>query len=485
MGARSGIEGIEPTIFERSVPGRCAVEVPDSPEPAIPVRLRRREPALLPEVSETDVVRHFTRLSRMNFGVDVGMYPLGSCTMKYNPRVCEDAAALEGFTAVHPLFPQAMVQGSLALMLELEQALAEISGMAAISLAPAAGAHGELTGLKVIRAALAATGDSRRKVLIPDTAHGTNPASSALNGWQVKEVRSTPDGLIDVEAVDRAMDADVAAIMVTNPNTLGLFERDLPAVARIVHSRGGYVYGDGANLNAMLGRVKPASLGVDVIQFNLHKTFGTPHGGGGPGSGPVGVVAGLDQYLPIPRVVRSDDGSLRLSEDFPDSIGRVRSFSGQFGVLVRALAYIKALGGTGLQRAAERAVLNAAYVRARLAGTWHLPYPLPCMHEVVFSDKLVARKGVHTMDVAKRLMDLGFHPPTVHFPLIVSGALMIEPTETESRTSLDEFCDAMERIALEAEETPEVLRDAPNLTAISRPDDVAAARKPILTWKPQ
>lgn len=485
MEARSGLELAEPPIFERGSPGRHGVDVPDPGNAiaAIPSGLLRREPPLLPEASEVEVVRHFTRLSRLNYGIDLGLYPLGSCTMKYNPKACEDVAALPGFTDIHPYAPAAMTQGALEVMWALEADLAEISGMTGISLLPAAGAHGELTGLKVIRAALEKQGNPRKKVLIPDTAHGTNPASSVLNGWQTVEVKSSYEGLLDPAAVAAVMDEDVAAIMITNPNTLGLFERDIFEVARIVHAKGGFVYGDGANLNAILGKYRPACLGLDVIQFNLHKTFSTPHGGGGPGSGPVGVAIGLLPFLPVPRVVRAQDGTLSLSDAFPESIGRVRSFQGQFLIMVRALAYIRGLGPSGLKRVAERAVLNANYVRARLQGRFHLPYPTTCMHEVVFSDKMQAKTGIHTMDIAKRLMDFGYHPPTVYFPLIVPGAIMIEPTETEDKVSLDAFIAAMEAIADEAVINPDHVHQAPHKTSVARPDEVEAARKPVLTWK--
>ncbi|MBM4396002.1 MAG: aminomethyl-transferring glycine dehydrogenase subunit GcvPB [Deltaproteobacteria bacterium] len=486
MSVTSGVLHEEPSIFERGAPGRRGVAVPDAgaAAPAIPERLLRRSAPLLPEVSELETVRHFTRLSRMNYGVDVGLYPLGSCTMKYNPRACEDAAAMAGFADLHPYAPASASQGALEVMWELERALVEISGMSAVTLLPAAGAHGELAGLKVIRKALSARGDARKKVLIPDTAHGTNPASVALNGWQAVEVKSNADGILDPSAVAAAMADDVAGIMITNPNTLGLFEGRIFEVSQVVHAKGGLVYGDGANLNAILGKYRPACLGIDVIQFNLHKTFSTPHGGGGPGSGPVGVAHDLVRFLPVPRVVRGPDGMLSLSDAFPDSIGRVRSFAGQFLVMVRALAYIRGLGPEGLARVAERAVLNANYVRARLAGRLHLPYPGPCMHEAVFSDKVQGKAGVTTMDMAKRLMDKGFHPPTVYFPLIVHGAIMIEPTETEDKQSIDEFVAAMEAIVEEAATAPDGLHAAPSLTPVSRPDEVEAARRPVLAWKP-
>ncbi len=487
MGARPGLELDEPAIFERGSKGRTGMCVKD-PGPgasaAIPAGLLRTAPAELPEVAEYEVVRHFTRLSRLNYGVDTGFYPLGSCTMKHNPRVCEDAAALEGFTSIHPLAPDSMVQGALAVMWELEHALMEILGMSGVTLLPAAGAHGELTGMKVVRAALASRGNPRTKVLIPDTAHGTNPATSALNGYSVVKVKSSESGILDPADVAALMDEDVAAIMITNPNTLGLFEREIHKVAAIVHEKGGLVYGDGANLNAIMGKYRPACLGIDVMQLNLHKTFSTPHGGGGPGSGPVGVVDGLVDFLPVPRVMRADDGSFSLSCDFPKSIGRMRSFQGQFSVIVRALTYIRALGAEGIARSSEMAVLNANYVRARLQDSMHLPYAGTCMHEAVFSDRnqIKSEGKVSTMDMAKRLMDNGIHPPTVYFPLIVSGAFMVEPTETENMADLDEFVAVMEKIIDEAARNPEIVHSAPHVTSVRRPDEVTAARSPVLTW---
>jgi glycine dehydrogenase subunit 2 len=483
MGATSGIEFTEPSIFELGGKTDASPQGDDKPKDIkIPPHLLRKTGLGLPRVSEVEVVRHFTRLSRKNFGVDVGFYPLGSCTMKYNPKVCEDMASLEGFTAIHPYFPREFVQGALSVMWRLEQALKEISGMSAISLAPAAGAHGELCGLKVIRKALEKRGNPRKKVLVPDTAHGTNPASSKLCGYEPVEIKSSHLGILDKETIEKVMDEDVACLMITNPNTLGLFERELSVISKIVHAKGGFVYGDGANLNAILGKAKPALLGIDCLQFNLHKTFATPHGGGGPGAGPIGVCKELEPYLPVPRLVRLEDGSLALSEDFEDSIGRVRSFYGQFLVMVKALTYIFALGAKGLRDVAEMAVLNANYLRAMLKDDYHLPYDRTCMHEVVFSDKYQARDGVHTIDIAKRLMDYGFHPPTIYFPLIVHGALMIEPTETETKETLDEFISAMKAIAREAKTEPEKVKNAPTLTSISRPDEVLAARKPRLVF---
>jgi glycine dehydrogenase subunit 2 len=486
MRARSGLEHVEPTIFERGAPGRTGVQVPcgEAGPARIPASLLRKQPPLLPEVSELEAVRHFTRLSRLNYGVDLGLYPLGSCTMKYNPKVCEDAAAMPGFTNLHPMLPDGMVQGALEVMFELEHDLCELSGMSGMTLLPAAGAHGELTGMKVIRAALEARGDGRRKVLIPDTAHGTNPATSTLNGFQVVPIKSSEKGTLDPAVVAAAMTDEVAAIMITNPNTLGLFETNLFEVSQIVHAKGGFVYGDGANFNAIIGKYRPACLGLDVIQFNLHKTFSTPHGGGGPGSGPVGVVRSLMPFLPVPRVSKDEAGVFSLREDFSQSIGRVRTFQGQFLVMVRALMYIRALGAEGCRRVSERAVLNANYVRVRLQDRFHLPYPGPCMHEVVFSEKFHKKAGVETMDIAKRLMDYGYHPPTVYFPLVVHGAIMIEPTETEDKAALDEFVETMEKILDEVAASPDALHQAPRLTSISRPDEVMAARNPVLTWKP-
>ena len=473
----------EPVIFERSRTGRRGMKISEVPSwfaPKVPQHLARKVPARLPEVTENDVVRHFIRLSRQNYAVDVGMYPLGSCTMKYNPKVNEAAARLEGFAGLHPLTDPSLVQGALQLMYELEQYLAEIGGFKAVTLVPAAGAHGEYTGLRIIRAALKKRGEKRGKILVTDTAHGTNPASSVLNGFKAVEVKSGPDGILEPEAVARLMDQDTAGLMITNPNTLGLFERNLREVAAIVHEKGGYVYGDGANLNALMGKVKPADLGIDVMHYNLHKTFSTPHGGGGPGSGPVGVTGELEPFLPIPRVVRLEDGTFDIKEDLPDSIGRVIGFHGHFLVMVKAYAYIRTMGPEGLKRAAELAVLNANYLRVMLQDTFHLPYPHKCMHEVVFTDKKQRAKGVTTLDIAKRLLDYGIHAPTVFFPLVVKHAIMIEPTETEPKEALDEFILAMKEIAREVEENPELVKRAPTRTFIGRPDEVTAARHPVL-----
>jgi glycine dehydrogenase subunit 2 len=427
------------------------------------------------------VLRHFVRLSQWNFGTATTFYPLGSCTMKYNPVANEAVARLAGLALLHPLVPDDAAQGALQLISELEDMLAEVSGMDAVSLQPAAGAQGELTGMKMIRAYHVDQGNPRKKVLIPASAHGTNPASAALCGYGTVQLEGNRIGLIDPEAVRRAMDDEVAALMITNPNTLGLFEREIMQVAEAVHGRGGLVYLDGANLNALMGVAKPAHMGADVLQFNLHKTFSTPHGGGGPGAGPVGVRSVLEPYLPTPRLQRDGD-RFRWSADFPKSIGRVRSFYGNFGMLVRAYAYMLAMGGDGLAAATQMAVLSANYIRARLEGTYHLAYPGICMHECVLSDKGFEAHGVKTLDIAKRLLDHGFYAPTIYFPLVVSGAIMIEPTETESKETLDEFIDAMLAIAREAQETPAALLAAPTHTPVGRLDEARAARRPVLRW---
>jgi glycine dehydrogenase subunit 2 len=454
-----------------------------APADVLPPDLIRDPIEGFPEVSEPDVLRHFLRLSQWNFGTATAFYPLGSCTMKYNPLLNEAVARLGGFANLHPLAPDEHAQGALRLMRELEQMLAEVSGMAAVSLQPAAGAQGELTGMKMIRAFHADRGGPRSLVLIPASAHGTNPASAALCGYRVRPVEGNQVGLVSAEAVRRAMDEQVAALMITNPNTLGLFEREIVQIAAAVHESGGLVYLDGANLNALMGVAKPAHMGADVLQFNLHKTFSTPHGGGGPGAGPIGVRETLAPYLPGPRLAERD-GLLGWTETPPRSIGRVRSFHGNFGMLVRAYAYIKALGGDGLTQATAMAVLSANYLRARLAATYHLAYPGVCMHECVLSDKNLEPHGVKTLDVAKRLLDYGFHAPTIYFPLVVAGALMIEPTETESKETLDAFVAAMEAIAREARDNPDLVRSAPTRTPVGRLDEARAARHPVLRWMP-
>ncbi|HVP90205.1 MAG TPA: aminomethyl-transferring glycine dehydrogenase subunit GcvPB [Terriglobales bacterium] len=484
-GKQSGLLLDEPLIFERSRPGREGFAVPggdDDPSAFLPRDLLRPPIDGFPEVSEPEVLRHFLRLSQWNLGTATTFYPLGSCTMKYNPVVDEALARLPGLAALHPLAPDAAAQGALHVIWELERMLAEVSGMDAVSLQPAAGAQGELTGMKMIRAYHVDRGRARTKVLIPASAHGTNPASAALCGYSTVPVEGNRIGLIDADAVRRAMDDDVAALMITNPNTLGLFEREIVQVAEAVHARGGLVYLDGANLNALMGVAKPAHMGADVMQINLHKTFSTPHGGGGPGAGPVTVRDVLSPYLPTPRLVRDGD-RLRWSDDFPKSIGRVRSFFGNFGMHVRALAYMLALGGDGLTQATEMAVLSANYIRRRLDGAYQLAYPAVCMHECVFTDKGFEDHGVKTLDIAKRLLDYGFYAPTIYFPLVVSGALMIEPTETESKRDLDLFIAAMKAIAREAKEEPEILKSAPHLSYVRRLDEVAAAKTPILRWE--
>ncbi len=478
----SGLVLNEKLLFEHSDPGRkgYSLSALDVPEASLPDELCRDEISGFPELSEVDVVRHFTRLSTWNYGVDSGFYPLGSCTMKYNPKVNEVAARMPGLVDVHPATPQHLTQGTLGLMYHLQEALAEISGFAAVTVQPAAGAHGELAGMLTIRAWHEARGNARSKVLIPDTAHGTNPATASLAGYDVVPIASN-GGVLSVAEVEAHMDDDVAALMVTNPNTLGLFETNIEEICKVVHERGGLVYCDGANLNALMGIARPGDMGIDVMHFNLHKTFSTPHGGGGPGSGPVGVVAELIPFLPKPFVVQDGD-DYRLDDDRPQSIGRLLAFNGNFGIMLRAYAYIRSMGAAGLRHASEIAVLNANYIRARLEGTYDLPYKNRSLHEVVFSDKDL-EGGCHTLDVAKRLIDYGYHPPTIYFPLVVRGAIMIEPTETESQEILDEFCEAMIAIAGEARDNPDLLHDAPQLPRVRRLDETTAARKPKLKWK--
>ena len=480
----------EPLIFDQGSPGRVGYSLPPCDVPAkkaealIPPHLLRGPIAGLPEVSEVEVVRHYTRMSQWNYGIDLGFYPLGSCTMKYNPRVNEDVARLPGFSKAHPYLPDDLAQGALELLWELERDLAEISGLDRVTLHPSAGAHGELTGVMMIRAYHEAQGNPRQKILIPESAHGTNPASSALCGYQVVPIKSGPRGVVEPQAVAAAMDEQVAALMITNPNTLGLFEEHIAEIARIVHAQGGQVYGDGANLNAIMGITRPGDWGVDVLQFNLHKTFSQPHGGGGPGAGPVGVRKHLAPFLPVPTVEKTGD-AFSLDVARPQSIGKVRAFAASFGVMVRSYAYIRSLGPDGLQRAAETAVLNANYLMHQLKGTYHLPYDRVCKHECVFSDAIQVQSDVKTLDIAKRLMDYGFHPPTIYFPLIVAGALMIEPTETESKETLDQFIAAMKEIAREAKDAPDVVRPAPHKPLLSRLDETRAARQPVLRWKPK
>lgn len=489
------MNGEESLIFERSRPGRKGYSLPAAdvpvrgPEALLPPgRLRRRPPAL-PEVSEPEAVRHFTRLSHRNHSVDGGFYPLGSCTMKYNPKVNEDMARLPGFAGLHPNAPDDLAQGALQLLWELERDLCEIGGMDRFSLQPAAGAQGELTGLLLIRAYHESRGEGalRTKVIVPDSAHGTNPASAALCGYRVVQVRSDARGGVDLADLERALDRSVAALMLTNPNTLGLFDENIGEIAERVHAAGGLLYYDGANANAILGVSRPGDMGFDVVHFNLHKTFSTPHGGGGPGAGPVGVKAALAPFLPVPRVEREETPEgprFRLREDLPRSIGRVHAFHGNFGVLVRAYTYIRMLGPDGLRRVSEDAVLAANYVMRRLRDAFEVPYDRACMHEFVASARrLKEETGVRALDVAKRLLDHGIHPPTIYFPLIVEEALMIEPTETESKETLDRFVEVMIAIAEEARRDPEKVRGAPWETPVGRLDEALAARKPDLRWK--
>jgi glycine dehydrogenase subunit 2 len=475
-------------IFEKSSPGKRAFDLPPLDVPAAdPAKVlganhRMQGVTDFPEVSEIEVLRHFTRLSTWNYAIDLGMYPLGSCTMKYNPRVNELVARLDGIATEHPLQPQTLSQGCLKIMRLLEQCLLEITGMDALTLQPAAGAQGELSGLLLIRAYLEQQGNARKKVLIPDSAHGTNPATAVIAGYQVENIQSNSQGQVDVEKLRELVTEDVAALMVTNPSTLGIFEQRIADIAEILHAKGALLYMDGANMNALAGVARPGDFGVDVMHLNLHKTFSTPHGGGGPGAGPVAMKKFLEPFRPIPVLVEKASGELALENDRPHSIGRVKAFSGNFGVLVRALAYILAYG-PGIRQATEDAVLNANYIRKHLEGVFALPYSLPSMHEVVFSDSLQKANGVNTMDIAKRLIDYGFHPYTTAFPLIVPGALMIEPTESESKEECDLFIEAMRAIAAEAATEPDLVEHAPHATRIGRLDEVSAARKPVLRWK--
>ena len=544
--ARRHTNRSEVLIFEKSSPGKRAFELPPLDVPAVNAgealgEFRRAEGVEgFPEVSEIEVIRHFTRLSTWNYAIDLGMYPLGSCTMKYNPRVNEFVARLAGIATEHPYQPQELSQGCLKILRQLEKCLLEITGMDAITLQPAAGAQGELTGLLLIRAYHQRNGNPRKKVLIPDSAHGTNPATAVIAGYEVENIKSNADGQVDIAKLREQVTGDVAALMLTNPSTLGIFEQQIPEIAEILHAKGALLYMDGANMNALAGITRPGELGVDVMHLNLHKTFSTPHGGGGPGSGPVACKKFLEPFLPIPVLIRSEngpkdcpdagdwedanaeptangcpplfrapffagsegareqgnaetrteglgtrDGQLRWEYNRPQSIGRVRAFYGNTGMFIRALAYILANGPDGLRQTTEDAVLNANYIRKKLEDIYELPYKTPSMHEVVFSDKRQAVHGVKTGDIAKRLIDYGFHPYTVSFPLIVHGAMMIEPTESESREELDLFVDAMRSIAREAEENPELVKTAPHSTRVSRLDEVQAARKPVLRWRPE
>jgi glycine dehydrogenase subunit 2 len=485
----------EPLIFEKSRKGRVGYKLPKldveakSVDSLIPNSLLRNDGLEgLPEVSEIDLVRHFTRMSTWNFSIDLGMYPLGSCTMKYNSRLNEKVARIPGFTGLHPLAPEKESQGALKLIHELQENLAEITGLPGITLQPAAGAQGEMTGVLLIRAFLdkrdGEASKDRRVMLIPDSAHGTNPASAALAGFSVKTIRSTPEGLTDMDHLkELCAEGGIAGLMLTNPNTVGIFEKNIEEICKIIHDAGGLVYMDGANMNALVGVARPGDMGVDVIHLNLHKTFSTPHGGGGPGCGPCCCSADLMPFLPGPRV-EIKDGAYVLDESNPESIGRVKAFFGNFGMMIRALAYIYTHGNTGLREATEAAVLNARYIGEKLKDVYDKPFDDDCMHEVIFSHKKQSRKGVHTLDIAKRLIDYGFHPMTIYFPLIVEGAMLIEPTESVGRQDLDAFIEAMRDIAVEAENDPQLVIDAPHTTRIGRLDEATAARKPILRWKP-
>ncbi len=471
----------EPLLFEISSKGRKGYSLPPMDVPEIPLSdlfppkyLRGKSPNL-PELSELDVVRHFTRLSILNHHIDKGFYPLGSCTMKYNPKINENLSRLEGFRSLHPFQEESGVQGALQLMWELGEYLCTIAGLDGITLQPAAGAHGELTGIKIIRAYHEDHGNPRKKIILPDSSHGTNPASATISGYETVQLKSTPEGLVDLDDLKNHLDEDVAGLMLTNPNTLGLFESQVIEIANLLHEVGALFYMDGANLNALLGIVRPGDIGFDIVHFNLHKTFSTPHGGGGPGSGPVGVKSHLKDYLPLPVIGRSGE-KFFLDYDRPKSIGKVQGFYGNFGVMVKAYVYIRMLGGPGLRRVSENAILNANYIMRKLENYYLLPHKQHAMHEFVLSGDWQKEKGVKTLDIAKRLLDYGFHAPTVYFPLIVHEALMIEPTETESKETLDDFVDAMIAIVHEVEENPELLHNAPSTTPVSRLDEGEAAR---------
>jgi glycine dehydrogenase subunit 2 len=482
---------LQPTLFERGRPGRGGGKIPHPPKDALarlPAAARRASPPALPEMSEGEVVRHYVNLSQLNYAIDTGFYPLGSCTMKFNPKLNEWAARLRGFAELHPMAPDEVAQGTLQLLWELEQALAEISGMRAVTLQPAAGAQGELTGILMIRAYHRERGDTERtEVLVPDSSHGTNPATASMAGYTTITIPSAPDGGVDVERFTAALGPRTAAVMITNPSTLGLFESRIGDLLDAVHAAGALAYMDGANLNAILGRFKPGEAGFDVMHFNVHKTFSTPHGGGGPGAGPVGVGERLLPYLPEPRIHQTEDGAFRLerSGERPTSIGRMRSFVGNTGVLVRAYAYIRAHGASGLREVSDDAVLAANYLKHRLAGTYDLPYDRPCKHEFVASaSSLKQATGVRTLDIAKRLIDHGFHPPTIYFPLIVDEGMLIEPTETESKETLDAFADVLVAIAAEALSDPDTVKAAPHTAPVRRLDEAKAARQPDLRWRP-
>jgi glycine dehydrogenase subunit 2 len=476
----SGLIMNEPLLWEKGKKGRHGMSIPVSDVPAadFPASLKGEGPEF-PDLSEVDVVRHYTRLSQWNFGVDTGLYPLGSCTMKYNPKINEKFAATPELAAAHPMLADEHVQGNLRLMYDLQEYLGTITGLPGVSVQPAAGAHGELTGMLIFAAYHRSRDSKRTKILIPDTAHGTNPASAALCGYKPVPIKSSSNGILDVQSIADVMDEETAGIMLTNPNTLGLFETNIREISRIVHEKGGLVYGDGANMNAVMGIIDAAKCGVDVIHLNLHKTFSTPHGGGGPGAGPVCVTEELTKYLPSPRAVKEGE-SYRLDYDCPDSVGRVHGFHGNFGVLIRAYSYIRTMGAENLKKASQLAVLSAAYIKERLRGTLKLAYDRPCMHECVFSDELQQEDKITTLDIAKRLIDYGYHPPTIYFPLVVHGAIMIEPTETECKDDIDQFISTVKLVVQEGKENPELLKQAPVRAKMRRLDETRAARQPCL-----
>ena len=485
---RQHINQNEPLLFESSSPGKKGYQLPPldvpyvDPAAALGAGHARAEITDFPEVSEIETLRHFTRLSSWNYAIDLGMFPLGSCTMKYNPRVNELVARTEGLAWAHPYQPEELSQGVMEIIAELERCLAEITGMDAVTLQPAAGAHGELTGILLIRALLESRGDARKKIICPDSAHGTNPATAAMAGYSVINIKSNEFGMMDPSVLAQVVDGETAGLMVTNPNTVGVFEQEINTIAKIMHDKGALVYMDGANMNALVGLARPGDFGIDVMHLNLHKTFSTPHGGGGPGAGAVAVKKILEPFLPTPRL-RSAGGKWTWDYNRPQTIGRVRAFYGNTGVLIRALAYIMAHGGNGLPKATQDALLNANYIRKQLEPYYEIAYKAPSMHECVFSDDRQSPKGVRTGDIAKRLIDYGFHPYTVSFPLIVHGSLMIEPTETENKPEIDLFCDAMISIAKEIEEDPAMVLKAPHSTRVGRVDETAAARKPVVRWQ--
>ncbi|NLX64227.1 MAG: aminomethyl-transferring glycine dehydrogenase subunit GcvPB [Clostridiaceae bacterium] len=479
----------EKLIFEKSVEGRIGYSLPENDVPKVDLEafypdefLRKTDPEL-PEVSEVDVIRHYTNLSKRNYGVDSGFYPLGSCTMKYNPKINEDIASIEGLAQMHPLQDPQSAQGNLEILYNMDRYLSEILGMERVTLQPAAGAHGEMTGLMIIKAYHMHRNDSKRvKIIVPDSSHGTNPASAALAGFEVVHIPSDERGCVDIKALESILDDTVAGLMLTNPNTLGLFEEDILKISKMVHACGGLLYYDGANMNAIMGIARPGDMGFDIAHVNLHKTFSTPHGGGGPGSGPIGVIKELVPFLPVPVIEKVND-SFVPDYDRPLSIGKVKSFYGNFGVILRAYSYIRTMGAQGLKAVSQAAVLNANYIRKKLEDYYEIPYNRTCMHEFVLSAQKQAKSGVTALDIAKNLLDEGIHPPTIYFPLIVQEAMMIEPTETESPETLDNFIEIMRQLAVKAQDDPESLKNAPKTTYVSRLDEVKAARTPVLRWK--